>query len=174
MSEYKEVLINGEQITNYICDKLRLVLKDPNTERADIENNWIYADAPRIDITGYPRIGVEYRSSRNVPIDVGYNWEQKSHIISIIILVKKNTHYKIQLDDETEIEVNEQKLANYLSRRIAVYFKAHESEMRAEGLTIVLDDQNKNDTGVGYKYIDDYEITVFARKDAEEYIKIGE
>lgn len=157
MSNIFNIKKGGEKIANYIADLLKEYIEDPRSDRRNKGSNWIYSDNPRLDITGYPRIGVEYKKSTPEYLDIGHNWEQRRYSFSIVLAVKKETKFIVSNDDKKQ-EMTEQEWASFTVEKIFALFKYKEQDFFKDNLYFILDTEIKRDVGAGYRYYIDVDV----------------
>lgn len=80
---------------------LRERVPDVNFKRKSENKNWIFGDAPRRDVTQYPRIAVECASAENDFLSIGsYDLIKKFRVSISVFVSKKN---KIDLFNNGEM-----------------------------------------------------------------------
>ena len=94
-------MVTSQTVVESVVSLIDTNIADINTERADKGLTWVYDDADRIDVEGYPRVRVICPTSISEPFGLGcVNTQRFKPRIEIQVRVKKTDKYLINSESK--------------------------------------------------------------------------
>ncbi|AFH22339.1 hypothetical protein OSG_eHP23_00050 [environmental Halophage eHP-23] len=123
--------VRPQELIQEIQSELDAQIEDPNPDRNG-SPEWIYTVPLQFDIADYPRIHIQQINSTHTGFSVGTGSREADTLIQISIFHSTQDGYKLDIDDDNEVEpINE--VIDYIADRVIDVVNNSQTTWRNKG-----------------------------------------